>query len=301
MDIGDDLSLFALVVEAGGFAAASRVSGIPKSRLSRRVAELERRLGAALVKREARSFAVTDIGLKLSRHGLAIRAEVEAAGLAAREAAGVPAGPLRVACPVVLAELMVGRVAAEFAAAHPRVGMHLAVTTGMERDLAQKHDIVLQPAPGPLDDSDLVARRLASFPYVLACHPACVPRGAGPLRPIDLSGREAISWWHPEGPQRWRLASADDSAEIVVTPRFVADNLRVAREAALAGLGLVVLPRNLVARDLGEGRLVEPLPGWSPPAMTLYALYSRRSLSPAGRAFLEHLAKGFEGQSLDLS
>ncbi len=296
MLMSDDLSLLAQVIEAGGFTAASRRTGIPKSRLSRRVAELEARLGVTLIHRDARRFAVTELGLRLYRHGAAIRAEAEAAALIAQEALAEPSGPLRIACPVVLAELIIGRLAAEFAAAHPLVQLNVTVTTGVEEIMPPGCDLMIRPTPSTLADSTLVARRLLVAPFALVATPAWVAAAGQPRTPAQLNGRDGVGWWQQGDAPRWQLQGPGAAAaEIAIRPRFVTDNLLVARDAALAGLGLARLSRHIVAEDLAGGRLVEALPGWSPPPMTFYAVYpSPRALKPVGRRFLDHLAAGLD-------
>ncbi len=298
MAMGDDLSLLAQVIEAGGFTAASRRTGIPKSRLSRRIADLETRLGVTLIHRDARRFAVTELGLRLYRHGAAIRAEAEAAALVAQEALAEPSGPLRVACPVVLAELIIGRLSAEFAAAHPLVQLNLTVTTGVEEIMPPGCDLMIRPTPSTLADSTLVARRLLVAPFVLVATPAWVAAADHPRNPAQLNGRDGVGWWQQGDAPRWQLQDLSGAAaEIAIRPRFVTDNLMVARDGALAGLGLARLSRHIVEDDLSAGRLVEALPGWAPPPMTFYAVYpSPRALKPVGRRFLDHLAAGLDAR-----
>jgi DNA-binding transcriptional LysR family regulator len=292
----DDLALLAQVIEAGGFTSASRRNGITKSRLSRRVAELESRLGVRLIDRTSRSFRVTELGLRLYAHGASIRAAGDAALTTAQESMERPQGPLRVACPVVLAELVIGRIAACFAAQNPDVKLTFDVTSGLPDAPIEQYDLMLRAAPDGLRDSAMIARQLMVTPYELVATRAWLA-AAGKLRaPKDLAGRDGIGWWQVGDAPRWRLRdAAGEEQEITIKPRFITNNLAVARTAALAGLGMARLPRPLCAADLTAGRLRRVLAGFAPPSMGIYAAYpSRRSLTLAGRLFLEQLERGVQ-------
>lgn len=290
----DDLALLAQVIEAGGFTSASRRNGITKSRLSRRIADLEARLGVHLIDRTSRRFRVTELGQRLYSHGASIRAQGDAALTLAQESLGKPQGPLRIACPVVLAELVVGPLAARFAVEHPDVQLTFDVTSGLPDAPIEQYDLVLRAAPAGLPDSGTIARQLMLTPYELVATPAWIAAAGAPQAPHDLAGRDGIGWWQVGDAPRWRLYGArGQEHEITIHPRFITNNLAVAREAALAGLGMARLPRPLCATDLGAGRLQRVLAGVAPHTMAIYAAYpSRRSLTVAGRHFLEYLDQG---------
>lgn len=292
MSTVNDLVLLAEIIEAGGFTAASRRTGIPKSRLSRRIGALERELGVLLLHRGARRFQVTDIGRQLCGHGLAIRAEAEAAQSLARDRSTEPSGSLRIACPAMLAAAIVGRVAAAFAAAHPKLRVTLNTTAGAVEPPTERYDLVIQPSIGPLADSDMVARRLIVAPYALVATPALLARAGNPSEPATLDGIDAIGWALDGNLPRWRLVGPDgEETEISVRIRFSTDNLFVVREAALAGLGIARVPRGLCRDDVARGALAVVTPDWSPPPMTIYALFpSRKAVTSAGRLFVDALS-----------
>ncbi len=141
----DDLVLLFEVVEAGGFSAASARCGIPKSRLSRRIARLEQQLGVALIKRDSRHFDVTDVGRKLLEYGARIRADAGTAFGVAQDSLGQPTGELRVACPVAMAAALLARFAVAFVGRYPLVRLSVITTTGMVESLAERCDIVINP------------------------------------------------------------------------------------------------------------------------------------------------------------
>lgn len=287
----DDLALLALVVEAGSFTAASRVTGIQKSRLSRRIADLETNLGVRLIERTSRSFHVTELGMLLYRHGASIRTESEAALALAQNALAAPTGPLCIACPVVLAEMIVGDVAISFATEHPQVQLTFDVVNGLPNDRPDRYDMIFRAATGDLPDSEMIARQIMRTPYKLVASPAWMAT-AGHIASIDdLAGLDGIGWWQIGSAAHWDLRLADGSGcDLPIRPRFLTNNLRVARQAALAGLGMARLPLPLCQDDLASGELQLVLPGLAPPPMVIYVAYpTRRSLTAAGRKFLAYL------------
>lgn len=286
----DDLLLLAEVVEAGGFGAASERSGIPKSRLSRRVAALEERLGVCLLVRDSRRFKVTEMGQRLYEQGLQIRAATQSAVTMALDSTAEAGGVLRVACPIALSTAVVSQMAVAFASAHPRVRLCLTTTKGLPESPGEHFDVVIRPSIDSLPDSDTIARRLASVPYALVAAPGIVA-GRALEGLAALEGLPAIGWNSSEADTVWHLLGpAGAQASVPLAVRFAGDNLLIIREAALAGLGVARLPVALFHQDIDAGRLCVVAPGWAPAPMTIYALYpSRRHLSLAGQSFIAML------------
>jgi DNA-binding transcriptional LysR family regulator len=290
----NDLALLALVVESGGFTRASRVSGITTSKLSRRISELERQLGVQLIDRNSRHFSVTPVGMDLCRHGAAIRAEGQAALDLAQETLSEPRGPLRVACPIVLAQMAVGEISARFAQRYPAVQLTVDVTDGTLTTQLDRHDIVLCAAMGDLPSSDVIARQVMLTPYEIVASPEWLDAAGALKKPQDLANLDAIGWWDSAYAPRWTLSGATGPAlDVPIRPRFMTNNLIVARSAALSGLGMARLPRPLCVADLTSGSLRRVLPDWSPAPIAIFAVYpSRRSLTVTGRGFLDWLNEG---------
>ena len=287
-----DLALLALVIESGGFTRASKASGITKSRLSRRIGELEQQLGVHLIDRTSRRFAATPIGMELCRHGLAIRDEGEAALDIARESLKKPSGALRVACPVVLAELVVGAFCLEFAEAYPDVAVRVDVTDGTRTPSVDGYDILLSAAIHGLPSSDTVARRLMLTEYELVASREWVDRVGRAAHPQDVEHRDGIGWWDDGHVPTWHLHDGQGHEfELHIKPRLITNNLYLARLAALRGFGMARLPRPLCAADIAAGTLRRVLPDWQPRPVSIYAMYpSRRSLTLAGRVFVAELS-----------
>jgi DNA-binding transcriptional LysR family regulator len=294
----DDLLLLAEVIEAGGVRAASTRTSLTKSRLSRRIAALEARLGVCLLTRNSRRFEVTEIGRRLHEQALLIRAATRAAITLADDTTNVPSGLLRIACPFALSQGIVAGLAIEFANRHPRVRLCLTTTKGTTEALSERYDIIIHPSSQPLPDSDIVARRLVVVPYVLVAAPELLRTGGVPEQPSDLDGLPAIGWNTEDGVTTMHLLGPNHAeANVRMTVRFAADNLVIVRDAALAGLGVARLPLATCVDDIAQGRLCVLAPGWAPPAMVVYVLYpSRLQLSLAGQAFVRMLQGGLQAR-----
>ena len=291
MDIPHDLLMLVEVVEAGGFSAASQRTGIPKSRLSRRISALEKRLGVALLVRDPRHFEVTELGQELFQRGLKIRDETRSALTMAQDSRDEPSGTLRVACPAALSALFIGDVAIAFAHTYPRVCVTLKTTDGTTPD--DHFDLIIQPARQALADSSMVAQQLMVSSFVLVASPGLVDAAGFPAGPRSLAGWPAIGWSFHEHASKWTLwGPGGETAEVPVKVRFHGDSLLVIRKAALAGIGVAQLPKLMCQKDIDEGALGIVAPGWAPPPMSIHALYpSRRHLTQAGRLFLAALSQ----------
>jgi DNA-binding transcriptional LysR family regulator len=290
----ENLMAFVAVIDAGGFNAAGDRFGVPPSRLSRSVAALEKHLGVSLLVRTSRRFAVTDIGRRTYEDAVATRARLQDAVAAARESQGEPSGLLRVSCPMVLGSAVVGRIAIAFMARYPGVRVSIESTDGRSRPFSEPADLAIQPSLQPLRDSSMVARRLFEARYVMVGAPHLrhgVPIAPGPA---DFPSFPAVGWTFFPHPARWPLRHrVHGQHEVAVDVRFTTDNLLLVREAALGGVGVAQLPYELCRDDLDAGRLQVIAPEWLPPQVGIYVLHpSRRSLTLAGRKFIDALVEG---------
>lgn len=295
----DDLILFTEIIDAGGFRAASTVTGIDKSVLSRRMQHLERLLGIALIQRSTRAFEITETGRRIYDIGAEMRAQARRARSVAQDSTGKATGTLRVCCPSALAESIVIPIALELQKVHPGLVIDIFNTDGRVVNAVQHTEIVIQPSIGPLKDSTWVARRMVDVPYVMAAAPALAARLAHVESPIELVGTPAIGWGFNDRPAHWVLRHANSgSVEIDVDVRFHTNNLSQVATAAVQGLGIAQLPAAMVAR-MG-GALAQILPEWAPPTISIYALFSSRNhLTLAGRLFLDTFAKSTAGIGQD--
>lgn len=291
----NDLYYFASVVDHGGFAPAGRALNLPKSRLSRRVAALEERLGVRLIQRSTRRFSVTDLGRLYYGHCKAMLVEAEAAAEAIDLHRAEPRGTIRLTCPVALLHALVSDMLAEFLAAHPQVNVLLEATNRRVDVVAEGVDIAIRVRYPPLEDSDLVLRPFAERSQCLVASPTLLARFPPLREPAVLATLPSLDLETTATHHAWQLLGpGSQTVTVVHEPRLITDDMVALRKAAVAGAGIVQLPTIFVLDELRDGRLVRPLPNWQPRRHLIHAVFpSRRGLLPAIRALLDHLALRF--------
>jgi DNA-binding transcriptional LysR family regulator len=285
IDIGA-VELFVRVAELRSFRAAGDALGVPRSTVSRRIAELESALGTRLFHRTTRQVELTSAGKTYLRAcGPALGTIVEA-GRALALRPEDTAGRLRVSAPATLAETMLGEVVAECLARYPQMQLELVLTDRQVDLVEEKFDLAFRT--GTLKDTSVVAHELGGGQ--LRCFTSreyLADRGT-PLNPRDLRRHQCIVFtpFAPRG--RWTFRSRGRAMEVPVRGRLVVNSLRLAIEAAAQGLGIARLPLALVTDGLAANQLVEVLDTYAPPARPFYAVHARGGrVSPAARAFLE--------------
>jgi DNA-binding transcriptional LysR family regulator len=288
----NDLFYFAKVIEHGGFAAAGRAVGMPRSKLSRRIAMLKERLGVRLIQRSTRRFAVTEMGREYHRHCLAVLVEAEAAQEAVERSRSVPQGLVRLSCPMALLQFQIAEMLARFLAVNPLVRLQLDSTNRRVDVIQEALDIALRVRFPPLEESGLVMRRLANSRQRLVASPALLAEHGCPNEPADLATLPSLDWWAPEQEHAWSLnGPGGATARVSHAPRMVTEDMAALRLAALHGVGVVQLPAVVIRGDLIAGTLVDVLPLWAPRSGIIHAVFpSRRGLLPSVRALLDHLA-----------
>jgi DNA-binding transcriptional LysR family regulator len=299
----NDMLYFAEVVERGGFAAAGRHLGIPKSKLSRRVGELETRLGVRLLQRTTRKLSVTEVGEVYLRHCTAMRDAAEAAAEAVEQVQTEPRGTIRVACPVTLAQTTVGPILGLFLARYPQVRVDMRVSNRVVDLVEEGVDVALR-VRATLDDSgSLVVKNLGLTNTFLVASPALLQRQGKPQTPQDLARLDSVSMSAVDGKASWNLQGPGGASHVLVhQPRYVADDLLTLKFAVLCGTGMCVMPDYMCREELQDGRLVLVLPGWAPPHGVFHAVYpSRRGMVPAVRRFLDFLGEYTNGEGLPLA
>ncbi|RMX02824.1 LysR family transcriptional regulator [Allofranklinella schreckenbergeri] len=293
----NDLAYFAHVAGHGGFAAAERATGIPKSKLSRRVAALEEHLGVRLIQRTTRRFAITDMGQRTLQHARAMLAEAEAAQALAREHSGAPRGTVRLSCPPALLHYAVGGMLARFLNAWPQVSVQVQASNQNIDVWQDGIDLALRvrspDAPLPREET---LRPLALSPHVLVAAPALLANAPPPATPEDLALLPSIALGNSPEESQWPLTTPDGRhITLPLAPRLVVNDADALLCAALAGVGCAALPRLLAHDALARGDLQEVLPDWAPPAGQVQAAYAtRRGMRPAVRMLLDALSAGFE-------
>lgn len=291
----NDLYYFAKVVEAGGFAAAGRLLGIPKSRLSRRIAELEERLNARLLQRTTRQLKLTAVGERYLRHCQAMLLEAEMADEAVASMSSEPRGRLRVSSPVGLAHQFLPSIIETFLAKYPLVQLEMTLLNRRVDLVSEGIDVALRVRDLGDEDPLLMTRRLRQARLIMVASPAFT-QGRRIETPEDLRQLPVLGALEADRLVHLRLLDSDgQSTELTLEARLGIDDFIVRRACALAGLGFTLLPSMYCEEELRDGRLVELLPGWSSPDGWLLAVYPhRRGMLPAVRAWIDHLVAAFE-------
>jgi DNA-binding transcriptional LysR family regulator len=296
----NDMLYFAEVVDRGGFAAAGRALGVPKSKLSRRVAELEARLGARLLHRTTRKLSLTEAGELYHRHCVAMREEAEAAAEAVALVQTEPRGTIRVTCPVTLAQTTVGVLLPLFLERHPQVRVDMEVNNRVV-DLVQEGVDVALRVRATLDDSgSLVVKNLGLTQGLLVATPEQLAREGIPQSVEDLPRLSTVAMSAADGRASWQLLGPGArSYDLQHRPRYTADDLLTLKYAVLKGRGMCILPDYMCRRELAQGQLQQVLPGWAPRPGVIHAVFpSRRGMVPAVRRFLDFLGEHVTGEGL---
>lgn len=286
----NDLMYFAKVVEYGGFSAAGQQLGIPKSRLSRRVAELEARLGVRLLQRTTRKLALTDTGEHYLQHCQAMLLAAEQAQEAVASLSSEPRGRVRVSCISELARAGLTQVISSFLLKYPLVQLDLVLTNRRVDLLQEGIDVALRVRVPGDEDPSLIARQLTPTLAYLVASPALL-QGQDIATPDDLQRLPALGAVGPDRRIRHLLKNqAGFRREVTFEARLSIEDFDIRRDAALQGLGFTMLPHAKCAADLQSGRLIRLLPDWELPGGHLQAVYPhRRGMLPAVRAWLDHL------------
>jgi DNA-binding transcriptional LysR family regulator len=275
------------VVEAGSFRGAARALGMPKSSVSRRVAELEARLGVRLLQRTTRRVGLTDAGKVYFDRASAGITTLEEAEDAARDLVAEPKGTLRVTSSVNFGILVLPHLLAELLAEHPALRVDVELSDRHVDLIEERFDVAIRA--GHLPDSSLVAQHLGGTKMLVVASPTYLRRRRRPEVPADLAEHACLVFGSAET-ATWTFADGRRQVDVQVRGPLCANSFFVLREAAAAGLGIARVPALLAERAIAERRLVSLLDAHAPPAVPLHALYpSARYLSPKVRVFVEML------------
>jgi len=286
----NDFYYFTAVVDHGGFSAAGRALGIPKSKLSRRILVLEERLGVRLLNRSSRRFSVTDLGREFYDRCVAMLVEAESAEQVIAKARAKPRGLVRMSCPSALLSFQFSELVSRFMMQNPDVEVHLESTNRRVDVIAEGYDLAIRVRFPPLESTDLVMRWLDESSQCLVAAPGLIDRPVD--TPADLHRLPSLASQRTGREHSWELHHAEGHvATVPHRPRLVTDDMLVLRDAAVAGMGVVQLPTIFVWDVVKAGRLVPVLPAWRPTSGIVHAVFpSRRGLLPSVRGLVDFFA-----------
>ena len=289
----NDAFYFVQVVEKGGFSAAARSLNIPKSRLSRRVRQLEEDLGVRLLQRTSRIVTTTEIGIDYYRHAREALAKFESAETAVRRRTNRIEGTVTVSCSVGMAQFGLNQILPRFLQDNPGVTVVQRASNLMEDLIKGGIDMAIRGHMDTLPDSSLIQVRLARVEWHMFCSPEYKSTLDQSDDPAGLANHPALVLGRPGATHQWLLADdAGQSASVPCQVRLASDDMSTLKNAAALSLGLVALPSYVCRPEVEAGSLVRVLPGWTAgiPQISLL-MPSREGLLPAFEALLDFLKR----------
>ena len=265
----------------GSFTAAAQRLGVSKAAMSQRIAELERAAGVPLVLRTTRSVRLTEAGQQLADATGSAFAQISTAFAGIKDLAATPRGRLRVTAPVALARQQIVPLLPAFLRAHPEVRIELDLSDRLVPLAQEGFDLAIRHSPAPPETH--VAWTLCATRSLLVASRAYLRRRGTPAEPADLAAHDCLHYLRPGETPAWQLAPVDGAGQKVTVPVsgcFAANNSEALREAALAGLGIALLPDFSAQAALRAGKLVPVLSGWQPVGSFGEQLYAIRPYSP---------------------
>ena len=296
MNTFEGMRLLTEVVEGGNFSAAARALGMAPSSVARAIGALEDELGVRLLNRTTRKLSLTEAGRLYHERSKRILAEVDDARLSVSQLEAEPRGMLRLSVPVTFGRLHVAPALPEFLASYPAIQIDLSLTDAFIDLVEEGVDLAIRI--GELQDSSLIARRLARNTRVICGSPGYFARAGVPGAPEDLGRHNCLVYKRQSNRAVWRLRANQQTYEVEVRGSLWANNADALHTAALAGLGLVILPTWMVGQDVRDGALKVVFADYqvSPSALdaSIYAVFPySRHLSPKVRALVDFLASRF--------
>ncbi|PSR15035.1 LysR family transcriptional regulator [filamentous cyanobacterium CCP3] len=290
MDKLESMRAFTHVVEAGGFAAAAREMDLSRSQVNKLVMNLEEHLQTQLLHRTTRKVSPTDAGRAYYDRCLAILADLEEAELALTRLHQEPRGSLRINAPMTFGTLHLAPLLVEFMAQYPELQVELVLNDRRIDPIEEGFDVTLRIAAEP-PGAGLIAHTLTHCLLVVCAAPDYLQQRGIPAHPDDLKQHDCLHYGHRSQDNSWTLIG-DEPHRVPISGPLCCNNGEVLRAAAIAGLGLVILPDFIVNQDLREGRLQPILPDYSPPPINIYALYPvNRHLSAKVTRLVEFLSQ----------
>ncbi len=286
------LEAFLAVADAGSFTGAAKRLGVSKSAVSRRVSELEQRLGARLLERTTRKLSLTEVGRAYQGRLEPAMAALRAAADAVRADQERPHGVLRITAPVDFGNQELAQMLDAFGEQYPEISIDLILTQAMVDLVGDGVDVAVRA--GKLADSSLIARRLGRAARAIYAAPEYLSQRGTPKRISELEQHECVLFRARGGDSNWALIGPEGEVEVKVTGRVSCNEFGFVRSATLEGMGLALLPTPVVQRDLVAGRLVRVLPDYETESTPMHLVYpSARLIPPKTEAFRDFALRWF--------
>lgn len=289
----NDLYLFNKVVSLNGFTAAAKALGIPKSKISRRLTNLEDALGVRLLQRNSRSIGLTDAGAQLYEFSQQIVLNAEEGEAAVRDSIGEPNGSVRVSVPDEITRAVLSKIIPKFLSMNPKVTLNIEVTNRIVNLIEDGFDLVIRGGDSSLEDSStIVCTKISRVDWALVCSPRYI-KVHGVPRNIDELASLSFLIYSSMGRSSFPVRFVNRNGltqSFNLKSKLACNNHNVLKEAAISGLGITSLPLYSCYEEISDGRLVCILPEWSTTSGDLYALFpTKMGMASATRTFLDFI------------
>ncbi len=293
MNNASEIGLFALIVETKSFNKAAKLAGISPAALSKKMTKLEQGLETQLLYRTTRRLSLTEAGEILYQHAKSINSQVNDAISAISNYSQGLTGTIKMTVPTISGELLLAETVAEFCQKHP----HLTIDMRLENEfvdlLMEGQDLAIRT--GVLDDSSLIAKPLMHSHWLVCCAPSYIQKYGKPNTPNELNNHNCLAYtYQAEGAYDWYFSKNGQEICIRISGNFATNNSQALRKAALAGYGIVYVPRCSVYEDLQSGDLVELLTNYQARSLGIYAVYPFTRHQPQKiKLLIEHIKNAY--------
>lgn len=285
------MEVFVAVVELGGLTAAGNAFKISPAMVSKHLVALEKRLGATLLSRTTRRQHLTEIGKKYYQNCKEILQQIADADAGAEVMGSTPRGLLRVSASIWFGALTLAPIVGDYLKRYPEVNVQLSLADRFVDIVEEGFDVAVRI--GELEDSSLIARKLGMFELAVCASPDYLASAGRPHNPEDLAGHQCLGFTNWGSHSGWRSIQKTMAWRTAQVPRFESDNAQALLAAAIKGIGIIMMPKELLRPEIESGRLVELLEKHAPPARPIHAVYpkSRKSV-PKLTTFVDFLVEG---------
>ena len=288
------IPVFVAVAECGGFAAAGRRLGVTTSAVSKRITALEAQLSTQLFHRSTRNISLTEAGERYLAYAIQALSAARDGENAVLELQGAPAGRLRINAPMSFGRLHIAPLIPGFLKAHPGIEIDLMMDDRVVDLFKDGYDIAIRA--GELQDSALIARRLAVIRSLIVASPAYLADRGTPAHPAELTGHVCLHYAYSRDPQEWVFATGDGELRVRTSGSVRVNNSEALGAALAGGAGVGRLPSFIAGPLIAEGRLVRLLPGCALPEQALYAVFpERRHIPQKVRTFVDYVKTAIGG------
>lgn len=285
-----EIPIFVTVVQKGSFSGAAKALGVSKSAISMRITALEKRLGVRLLHRTTRKLSLTEAGERYHFHAARALAAAQDAEDEVSQLHGEPRGRLRISTPMSFGRLHLARLIPPFLQRFPLIKLEMVMDDRISDLVAGSFDIAIRG--GQLKDSNLIARKLASFQSLVCASPAYLKAHGTPTKPADLTEHNCLLFSYSSESNLWHLSQGGETQIIEVQGNYQVNNSETLSKAVVQGLGIAHLPSFVAAAPIREGRLTRLLPDYQMQEKAMYAIYLKRDYMPAKvKAFLDFVAE----------